>query len=139
VSWRQVACVVVECDGCGDGWTGDDYDGRSHFPDREAALDGLSAAGWTVDGDEMLCADCAVMQACERAGHDWTLWRAAGPFARPQGAWQGRIRYCDGCPDSQWDPPLTPATTTAPRPAASRPTLSMVGDAPTLGVIGGAA
>jgi hypothetical protein len=135
VSWRQVTCVVVECDGCGDTWTSPDRGGRSHFPDREAAEESLSEAGWSVTGTQTLCPDCAAMQACEHAGHEWSPWRAAGPFERLQGAWQGRIRCCDRCPDSQWDPPLTPA----PDLAESRPAQSSVGGDHTAGVIGGAA
>jgi hypothetical protein len=115
VSWERVTCVTVACDGCGDGWTDSDTDAVPHYPDREAALDGLSMAGWTLDPTRVLCGDCTVLAVCERAGHDWLRWRPAGPLPLADGViWQGRIRCCSTCPDSQWDPPLDTLRTAAP-------------------------
>jgi hypothetical protein len=99
-------CVVVTCDGCGDGWTTDQYAYTPHFPDYDAARADLIDHGWHIDGARLVCPDCTRLEACARAGHDWGPWRVAASLPTPSGPWSGRVRSCRACPDSEWDPAL---------------------------------
>ena len=117
MSWRQTTCVEVTCDECGGGWHDDIYAGTPHFPDWVTAADALADADWTLAGQTVVCRACTAMRACKRAGHEWTGWRAAGPFEGPQGAWKGRIRHCGRCSEGEWDPPL-PAPVPSAEPQA---------------------
>jgi hypothetical protein len=134
-------CVVVLCDGCGDGWAKGPNDYTPHFRDYDTARQHLLDFGWTTtptsatgDGDRvgsrLVCPDCTRLEACARRGHAWGPWnhrdlRATLPDGRA-GGWTGRVRACALCPDTQWDPPLRARAVVAP----PRPVLALVKNDP---------
>lgn len=105
-------CVIVVCDGCGDGWA-DEACGEPHFVDYDSARVYIVEHGWSVDGARLVCPDCTRLEACAARGHAWGPWRVVTGLKTTGGTWSGRVRSCAGCPDSQWDPALTPAASAA--------------------------
>lgn len=102
-------CVIVVCDGCGDGWTTDQHPYIPHFPDYDTARADLIDHGWHLDGPRLVCPDCTRLEACARAGHAWGPWQIITGLKTPSGVWAGRVRSCQTCPDSEWDPALVAA------------------------------
>ena len=133
-------CVVVYCDGCGDGWAKGPNDYTPHFRDYDTARQHLLDFGWTVEptdaGARLVCPDCTRLEACAQRGHAWGPWnvrdlRQLRPDGRTAG-WAGRVRSCGLCPDTEWEPPLG-----TPMPAPGRAALSVVPDPATATVGGG--
>jgi len=143
-------CVVVVCDGCGDGWATGPATGSvggsegftPHFPGYDEARQYLIDAGWTLTpgtatdrsrgASRLVCPDCTRLEACADRGHAWGPWIARDlHFPRrgdgTSGGWSGRVRECGRCPDTQWDPPLAPRS-----PVRRRPTLTPVPDVPAI-------
>lgn len=132
-------CVVVECDGCGDGWAQGPNDYTPHFTDYDTARQHLLDFGWTIEPTtapgtataprtattRLVCPDCTRLEACARRGHAWGPWNGRDlRHQRPDGrtiGWAGRVRACGLCPDTEWDPPLG-----SPMPAPGRPALTLV-------------
>ena len=103
-------CVVVSCDGCGDGcWE----DGIPHFPTTEEAVAYVEGAGFVVVGHVVWCPDCARKRECVRLGH--TYVDAEDPDSTEERAWRQsvtehgvpfRTRDCEHCSAPEYDPPF---------------------------------
>jgi hypothetical protein len=92
-------CITLACDKCARDYD-DDY--TMHFDAVDTARRHAEAAGWTVTGDRILCADCAARTACTLTCHTWGPW-----FAVDQGRYGGNVRVCT-CDTADYDP--LPAT-----------------------------
>ncbi|MGH4017931.1 MAG: hypothetical protein ACRDT0_01530 [Pseudonocardiaceae bacterium] len=115
------ACVSAGCDQCDQAcWS--DWDYQPHWDSETEALADLAGHGWRVEDGQpprMLCRTCAVVVACEAAGHDFTDWqrcrcvqRLSKHPAGPGGVCGVQFRYCARC----WLHESRPAPTGAPAP-----------------------
>jgi hypothetical protein len=133
-------CVIVVCDGCGDGWTTPAGRRTPHFRDYDAARRYVLEHGWTITpttttgsvpasgsvsgNTRLVCSDCTGLEACAHTGHEWgpwipreLRWVTAGRAVR----WTGQVRSCGACSDSEWEPPLRAQATTTARPGGTNP------------------
>ncbi len=104
---RTISCVVVDCDGCGDGWESED--GRWHYGTEEEARLALTGdLEWEVTATgAWLCRSCTVRRACKELGHEFGSWWACRCQGRilwpghgdPDCVWQ--VRMCDRCGGSE--------------------------------------
>ena len=71
MSIKETRCVEIECDECGDGWSGADEDyGTPHFPAGSDIAEKLRDYDWTVDGGKHYCRSCSNKRTCAREGHN---------------------------------------------------------------------
>ncbi len=100
--WETHECVQAGCDQCGDRcW--EDWDYRPHWPSEPAARTELAEQDWQLEGERMLCARCAALEACRTLGHQFSAWVAClcGPggdrrCASPAGSCPAH-RWCERC------------------------------------------
>lgn len=107
----EVTCVVIACDRCGalgfDSGDGGDFDSVLHFDTVEEAESTAREAEWFVGDDHAVCRRCVEKGECELLGHDNSGWRDSGPHeTRDGGLWVGRVRWCNRCGRSEYDPPV---------------------------------
>jgi hypothetical protein len=67
--------VRVACGACKEPYEDDDL-GRLDFDSLQDATRCVTAAGWSVVGDQARCASCALVEECGQKGHLWDDWWA---------------------------------------------------------------
>jgi hypothetical protein len=90
---KYQTCVIPTCDTCGGGW-GDE--GDWHFDSVNEALAQLPKLEWLVNGEQLMCPDCALKADCAVTCHQYGPWEEFNTFRR---------RRCEHCDDVEFDPP----------------------------------
>lgn len=99
MSIRIKSCIVIVCDGCGDG--AEHEDGMTpHFDTLDEATVSLAGDGddedftheWLMTPAEHICPRCRAKRACAVVGHDLSDWATADARGIPMAR-----RFCYRC------------------------------------------
>jgi|GEM_PF-5556182 len=102
MSAREIRCLVIECDVCGDGAEYADDGFTPHFDTIEDAtktLGGDDDTDWIISAAEHVCPNCRAKRACATVGHNWGDWWAGDARGIPM-----RRRVCWRCQEDQVAP-----------------------------------